>query len=222
MTRDLAVNVNLFPPLPLIGGGWPNVHADPPWGFRSNSAARPGRNAMRHYRCLSPDQIASLPLKDVVAQDALLWLWVPGPFLVVGAHIPIMRAWGFAPTAMGFTWVKLKRSFEAGRLQVPSIAESDLHIGLGHTTRKNAEFRVLGRRGNPRRLAVDVREIVLSPVGRHSEKPLTVYDISRYGDGPYLDLFARESRPGWTPWGDQIAAVQTAQAAAIPLPEAAE
>jgi N6-adenosine-specific RNA methylase IME4 len=178
---------------------------------------------MRHYSCLSPGQIASLPLKDVVAEDGLLWLWVPGPFLAIGAHLPIVRAWGFQPTAMGFTWVKLKRSFEVGQLRLSSLAESDLHVGLGHTTRKNAEFCVLGRRGNPKRLADDVREVVLSPVGRHSEKPPSIYErISRYGAGPYLDLFARRRRPGWMAWGDEIDKLQPSETLATPGSETAE
>jgi N6-adenosine-specific RNA methylase IME4 len=63
--------------------------------FRERDEFKPGRNARRHYRCLTLEQIASLPVKDVVARDAYLWFWIPGPFLVLGAHLPIMRAWGF-------------------------------------------------------------------------------------------------------------------------------
>ena len=99
---------SLFAPLPEIEGGWRCVAGDPAWRFASNSVAKPGRNAMRHYGCLSPDEIASLPLRGVVAKDALLWLWVTGPFLAIGAHVAVMRAWGFEPTAIGFTWVKLE------------------------------------------------------------------------------------------------------------------
>ena len=71
--------------------------------------------------------------------------------------LKVMEAWGFRYSAVAFTWVKLKRSFNALQLRVLPTLESDLHVGLGWTTRKNAEFCLLGRRGNARRNAKDVR-----------------------------------------------------------------
>jgi N6-adenosine-specific RNA methylase IME4 len=181
----------IFAPLPAVAGGFARVHADPPWRFKSNSLARPGRNAVRHYRCLSLSEIAALPIRDVLARDALVFLWVPGPFLAIGAHVPILQAWGFKPTAMGFVWIKLR-------------ANGDVFTGAGLTTRKSCEFVVIGKRGKPRRLAADVREAILSPVRQHSRKPDEVYRrIERYCGGPGLDLFGRESRDGWTVYGDQ-------------------
>ena len=49
----------------------------------------------RHYPTLKPEEIATLPLCNMVAKDAFLWLWISTSHLVIGAHIPIMRAWGF-------------------------------------------------------------------------------------------------------------------------------
>jgi N6-adenosine-specific RNA methylase IME4 len=64
---------------------------------------------------------------------------------------------------------------------------------------------VFARRGRPQRLAKDVFEIIVSPVGRHSEKPDEHYRrIERYCNGPYLDVFARRGRRGWTVWGDEV------------------
>jgi N6-adenosine-specific RNA methylase IME4 len=201
----------LFAPLPEIEGGWRCVAADPSWWFRSNSKANPGRNAMRHYDCLSLEEITSLPLREVVAKDALLWLWVPGPFLAVGAHVAVMRAWGFEPTAIGLTWVKQNRN--APEL---FIHRDDLFMGPGLTTRKNCEFLIIGKRGRPERLATDVHEVVLARVREHSRKPDEAYSrIERYCAGPRLELFARESRPGWTPWGDEAAKFDQLKAAAI-------
>lgn len=86
---------------------------------------------------------------------------------------------------------------------VPSD-ESDFHVGLGLTTRKNAEFVLLGRRGNAKRLAKDVRELILSPRREHSRKPDEMYSrVERYCAGPYLELFARQPRPGWDSWGNE-------------------
>ena len=202
----------LFAPLPEIEGGWRCVAADPAWRFKSNSAANPGRNAMRHYSCLSLDEIASLPLREVVAKDAFLWLWVTSPFLAVGAHLAVMRAWGFEPTALGFTWVKLNRNAPGLFIQRP-----DLFVGSGLTTRKNCEFVILGRRGRPERLATDVHEVILSRVREPSRKPDEAYSrIERYCAGPRLELFGRESRSGWTVYGDEAAKFDLSKAAAIP------
>jgi N6-adenosine-specific RNA methylase IME4 len=194
---------DLFAPLPEVVGGWRCLAVDPPWRFASNSDARPGRNARRHYATLSTGQIATLPVSDVAAKDALMWLWIPTCFLVIGAHIEIMRAWGFKATALGLVWVKLRRGLGAQ----PSLffTERDLFFGPGLTLRRNVEVCVLGRRGKPKRLAKDVFEVILTPVRRHSEKPDEFYRrVERYCDGPRLDLFARgPARPGWSVWGDE-------------------
>jgi N6-adenosine-specific RNA methylase IME4 len=80
----------------------------------------------------------------------------------------------------------------------------DFRFGPGLTTRKNCEFVILGKRGQPKRLARDVFELVVAPRREHSRKPDEVYlRIQRYCAGPRLELFARESRPGWTPRGDE-------------------
>ena len=116
----------------------------------------------------------------------------------------VIEAWGFRYSAVAFTWIKLKRSHNALQLRVLPTAESDLHVGLGLTTRKNAEFCLLARRGNARRIAKNVREIILSPVREHSRKPDEAYDrVRRYCTGPYLELFARQSRIGWDSHGHE-------------------
>jgi N6-adenosine-specific RNA methylase IME4 len=168
---------------------------------------------MRHYACLALDEIASLPVKDVAAKDAWLFLWVTGPFLPHA--FAVIKAWGFRYSGLGFTWAKLKRSWQPGFL---GFTESDLHVGLGLTTRHNAELCLIGRRGAPGRLAKDVREIILAPVAEHSRKPAEAYRrIERFCAGPRLELFARERRDGWAAWGDETARFGTP----IPLQGAA-
>jgi N6-adenosine-specific RNA methylase IME4 len=189
----------LFAPLPTIDGGFACVHADVPSRFKSNSISRPGRNAMRHYGCHPMAAFATLPVRDVVAANALLWFWTTGPLISIGAHIPVIKAWGFEPTAMGFTWAKLNKN-----ASFPILSERDFFFGGGLTTRKNCEFVVLCRRGSPKQLAKDVRELIVSPVRESGRKPDETYRrIERYCAGPRLDLFGRESRKGWTVWGDE-------------------
>lgn len=171
------------------------ILADPPWSFRTRSpAGLDGRP--QHYSRMSLAEIKDLPVGEISAPDAHLFLWVTGPHLLQA--FDVISAWGFTYSAVAFTWVKVKKS------HVGPVAEGDLHCGMGYTTRKNAEFVLLGRRGSPKRLAKDVREIVLSPVREHSRKPDAVAQrIERYCAGPYLELFARAERSGWTVWGNE-------------------
>ena len=182
-------------------GGWRVILADPPWRFKSNSEAKPGRNAMRHYSCLTIPQLCTLPLKQVRAKDSVLFLCMPSSHLVVGAHLPLVKAWGFKPSALAFAWVKLYEDSDP-----MNVTPDDLFMGTGLTTRKNLEPVVLCPYGKSLRRDCGVLETIIAPVREHSRKPTELYErIERYvgGKGPFLELFARESRPGWTSWGNE-------------------
>lgn len=191
--------------LPVTPGGFKVITADPPWHFKSNSRAAPGRNAMRHYDCMSLADIAALPVADIAAPDAVLLMWITGPFLAIGAHIPIMKAWGFKPNSMGFTWAK-------------TTSTGAWHFGGGFTTRKNEEFVVMGKRGRSVRAHADVRSLLVAPVREHSRKPDIFFEsVERYSGGPYCELFARQTRPGWSNWGRESNKFDLSLSEAIPL-----
>jgi N6-adenosine-specific RNA methylase IME4 len=181
------------------------IVADPPWHFKARTAlqmANPGsrRDAERHYATMNLEQIKALPVGELATKDAHLFIWTTGPCL--RQTFEVIEAWGFRYSAVAFTWVKLKRSHNARQLRIVESLESELHVGLGLTTRKNAEFCLLARRGHARRLAKNVREIILAPVREHSRKPDEAYArVQRYCAGPYLELFARQSRDGFDGWG---------------------
>lgn len=203
--------VDLLPPDHAFAGcvknGYRAILADPAWNFKARTAlqvANPGsrRDAERHYNVMGTDAIAALPVRDLAAKDAHLFLWTTGPMLKDA--FSVIDAWGFRYSSVAFTWVKLKRSHNPRQLRAVPLAASDLHVGLGLTPRKNAEFCLLARRGSARRNAKDVREIILSPVREHSRKPDEVFDrVQSYCDGPYIELFSRQERPGWTVWGNE-------------------
>lgn len=184
------------------------IVADPPWHFRARTALQVSnwtsrRDAEKHYPVMGADDIAALPVRDLAAKDAHLFLWTTGPCL--RQSFEVIEAWGFRYSAVAFTWIKLKRSHNPMQLRVLPLAEHDLHVGLGLTTRKNAEFCLLARRGNARRISKSVREVILAPVREHSRKPDEAYErVRAYCDGPYLELFSREHRPGWTHWGNEV------------------
>lgn len=179
------------------------IAADPGTKFETYSAkGESSRTPQKKYTTLPDDEIAALPVGDLGARDSHLFYWDTGARIAAGRHIPIMRAWGYEPTAIAFTWLKLRPREPDGAFLYP---RDSLNFGPGLTTRKGTELCILGRRGSPRRLRADIREVIIAPRREHSRKPDEAYArIQQYCVGPYLELFARTQRQGWAVWGDQV------------------
>jgi N6-adenosine-specific RNA methylase IME4 len=184
------------------------IYADPPWRFATYSDKGKGRSAEAHYDCLTIDQIKAIPVRQWAADDAVLLLWATDPLLP--RALEVIEAWGFTYKTVGFYWVKLNKSV-AARLAPdllnsngPLLTERDFFTGLGFWTRANPEPCLLATRGHPKRQAGDVPKLLLAPRREHSRKPEESYGrIERLLPGPYLELFARQSRPGWDNFGNQ-------------------
>lgn len=178
------------------------ILADPGTEFEARSAKGiTSRSPQAKYTTMPLSEIAALPVERYAAEDSLLWFWTTTPLLAKGAHIPIMKAWGFRPTAFAFVWVKTLKSEDPSLF----LYSDSFHFGSGYTTRKNVEVCILGRRGSPKRLSARVRELLIAPRREHSRKPDEVYDrIEEYCAGPRLELFGRTRRKGWTQRGDQL------------------
>ena len=177
------------------------IHADPAWHDGDGSLG-----ARAHYPTMTLQQIADLPVASLTADNCLLLLWVHGVHLALGNHVPIMRAWGFAPTCIGFSWPKRNPSGEG------------YHCGLGNWVRHGTEVCLLGveaiRCAWPRMCT----KLLTRLSARTAPSPTRCTSrIERLVAGPYLELFARERVPGWTVWGNEIAPDQM-----HPLSEAAE
>ena len=133
-------------------------------------------------------------MADFAAQDCALFLWVTDPLLP--RAIELIQAWRFEYKTVGFYWVKLNAKVKHS---------ADYFTGLGYWTRANPEQCLLATRGKPMRRAKDVRRLVVESRREHSRKPECVRDhIERLVDGPYLELFARETKPGWDCLGNQV------------------
>lgn len=193
---------DLIPCGPFAGLPWQGysvLAVDPPWAFASNSEASPGRNARRHYDTMTVSEICRLPVAMLAAEQSACFLWITGPFLAIGAHVDVLGHWGFSVSSIAFTWIKLKK----GRA-LEQFTQKDLFVGQGLTTRKNAEFVVLGVRGKSLRQASDVLDVIIEPVREHSRKPEQFYRRVEIYAGPKarrIDIFSRQSRPGWNSWG---------------------
>lgn len=168
------------------------IYADPPWSFKTYSPKGKGRSADAHYDCMSMDEVKALPVAKWAERDAILLMWATDPLL--DRAFDVIKSWGFTYKTVGFYWVKTNTT---GRGHF---------TGMGYWTRANPEQCLLATRGSPKRLAADVKRLVEAPRREHSRKPDEMYSrIERLAAGPYLEMFARSSRPGWDSWGAQAA-----------------
>lgn len=169
------------------------ILADPPWAFQTfnnKTGTTPHRGAEDHYGVMSADDLLALDVASIVDRDAALFMWV------VDSHFDeafaLGKAWGFEFKTCAFVWVKSK----AGGWAVP---------GMGYWSRKQTEQCWLFTRGKPKRLSKGVEQIIHCPRGAHSAKPDITYErIEALVGGPYLELFARSARPGWSAFGNEV------------------
>lgn len=178
------------------------ILADPPWSFKTwgGKTGTPHRSANDHYMTTATADLAEIPLASVCAPNAALFMWVVDSHL--DQAIELGRAWGFGFKTVAFVWTKLLPTAGQFGFFPP---EPRHRIGMGYWTRKQAEICLLFTRGTPKRLDKGVRQIIAAPRREHSRKPDEQYErIEALVDGPYLELFARQTRPGWTAWGNEV------------------
>jgi len=175
------------------------ILADPPWRF----ANRTGKMAPEHgrlwrYRTMTFPEINELPVGQLAAEQSHLYLWVPNALVQEG--LEVMRRWGFTYKT-NLVWFKVRKDGGPdGR-------------GVGFYFRNVTELVLLGIRGGLRTREAGRRQtnIIVSRKRGHSRKPDHLYDIiEKCSPGPYLELFARIRRPGWSQWGDEIPAFASA------------
>ena len=161
------------------------IYADPPWKFIPYADSWDGRLADDHYPCLPTDAIKTLTIP--AADDCALFLWATVPML--DQAIEVMKAWGFAYKSAMF-WNKDR-------------------TGTGYWTLNRVEILLIGTRGNvpAPNPGEQPPQVIEAARGRHSEKPAIFAEIIErlYPSVPKLEMFAREARPGWDVWGNEVA-----------------
>lgn len=166
------------------------ILADPPWRYRNWSVAGSKKNASDHYGCMHFADIAALPVADLAAPDCALVMWATAPLL--DKAIELLGLWGFAFKSAG-SWAKQSTTGKAWA------------FGTGYVFRSAAEFYVVGTRGRPRVQSRSVRNLIVAPTREHSRKPDQMHaDLEALYAGPRVELFARQRRPGWDVWGNQL------------------
>ena len=175
------------------GRRFATILADPPWQFQNRTGkVAPEHRRLSRYGTMGVERICELPVADVAAATAHLYLWVPNALLPDG--LKVLAAWGFTYKS-NLVWHKVRKDGGSdGR-------------GVGFYFRNVTEMLLFGTRGrNARTLAPGRRQVnyLASRKQEHSRKPDGQYGIiEACSPGPYLELFARGVRPGWEIWGDQ-------------------
>lgn len=165
------------------------IVADPPWKF-GDRLPGPGRGAAKHYETMRVEDICALKLPPIGA-DALLFLWRVSAMVEEAALVA--RAWGFRPVSE-LVWVK-------------TGADGKPRMGMGRYSRLSHEVCMIATRGSGVSFIKDhgVRSVLTAPRSEHSSKPDAFFTIvERLAEGPYLELFARRERPGWTTIGADL------------------
>ncbi|MCC6917825.1 MAG: S-adenosylmethionine-binding protein [Alphaproteobacteria bacterium] len=169
------------------------ILADPPWQFQNRTGKMaPEHRRLARYETATLNDITRLPVAATTSERSHLYLWVPNALLPDG--LEVMAAWGFTYKS-NVVWHKIRKDGGSdGR-------------GVGFYFRNVTELCLFGVRGaNNRTLAPGRRQVNMVETRKreHSRKPDEMYDlIEACSPGPYLELFARGTRPGWTSWGNQ-------------------
>lgn len=169
------------------------ILADPPWRFQNSTGkVAPEHKRLSRYGTMTLADIRGLPVDRIAAETSHLYLWVPNALLPEG--LSVLQAWGFTYKS-NLVWHKIRKDGGSdGR-------------GVGFYFRNVTELVLFGVRGrNARTLPPGRRQVNMIETRKreHSRKPDEQYEvIEACSPGPYIELFSRGVRSGWTSWGDQ-------------------
>jgi site-specific DNA-methyltransferase (adenine-specific) len=167
------------------------IYADCPWKYdnaKNNDPAMGGKT----YPTMSIKELCELPVDNIADKDCALLFWATMPKLKEA--FTVIDAWGFKYITCAFCWVK----------QNPN--GGGIYSGLGHWTNGNAELCLFAKKGHPKRMVKNIKQIQMWPRGRHSAKPPQIRGeiVKLFGDLPRIELFARQKTDGWDVWGNEV------------------
>ncbi len=172
------------------------IYADPPWQMRYAKGLASGFHVYDvPYPTMTDDEIVALPIRNIVDDNALLFLWV------IDSRIPliekIMNTWGFKYVTVGFVWHK------------PRLDGTGSNANMTQYTRKSCEFCFIGKRGKgivKQRIMNQFHQFIPLSKTVHSQKPQVIQSliVKMCGDVPRIELFARKKVEGWDCWGNEV------------------
>lgn len=173
----------------LMPGSFDFMMVDYPWHQQLYSEKGYKKAPQAHYRTMSLEEGMALPIMDLAAPNALIWVWAINPML--DKAFMMMSAWGFEFKTAG-TWLKTTKN-------------GKIHFGTGYILRGSNEPFLIGTRGKPK-TTKSVRSGFTGLARKHSEKPEEAFAAAErlMPRANRLELFSRTNRPGWQHWGDEV------------------
>ena len=163
-------------------GLFQTIVIDPAWDWGDEGDVNQFGRAKPDYHTMSIEEIEALPIKQIADENCHIYLWITNRSLPKGFRL--LETWGFRYITC-LTWIK------------PSI-------GMGNYYRGSTEHVLFGVKGSQPLKRHDVGTWFEAPRGeRHSEKPDKFYElVESCSYAPYIDIFGRKERTGWSVWGE--------------------
>lgn len=177
------------------GKKYNTIYADPPWQFQNRTGkVAPEHKRLSRYETMTLEEIKALPVSEITAEKAHLYLWVPNALLPDG--LAVMDSWGFEYKG-NLVWEKIRKDGNPDGRGVGFYFRNVTELLLFGIKKKSAPNRTL----QPARSQVN---LIRSRKREHSRKPDEIIPIiEACSQGPRIELFARGIREGWDMWGDQ-------------------
>lgn len=176
------------------------LYCDVPWSFYNDSTALPDCTTVKGmrrppYKVMASDEIAALPIQNIVADNALLFMWTTDYHLE--KCLKIINSWSFTYKTIGFYWQKTNKK-----------GEPVCFMGA-YTMKSGVELCLLATRGKDAHKLVkkhNIRSLITHPRTEHSKKPDEVRDriVELCGDVPRIEIFGRQRTDGWDVIGNEI------------------
>jgi N6-adenosine-specific RNA methylase IME4 len=165
----------------LPSGVFNVIYCDPPWEYENSGFEMSAEN---HYPVMSIDELCQMDIKSISAENSVCFMWVTNPILEDGQRL--LKAWGF-DYKTNFVWVK--KNHTAG-----------FYVFGKH------EILMIGIKGSMLPSGEKFKSVIEGENLIHSKKPEIVYEMieKMYPGCKYIELFARNTRKGWEPWGNEI------------------
>ena len=185
------------------------IYADPAWDYKDKKNNDPAMGGIT-YKTTTLKEMKGFKVNEIADKDSVLCMWVTMPMLQEG--LELIKAWGFNYKTCLFNWIKINPNAELiekkieGRTMPDVEIKGGIYSGMGHWVNGNAELCLFAKKGSPKRMVKNVKQIQIYPRGRHSSKPSYLRNeiVRLFGDLPRIELFAREKQEGWDVWGNEV------------------
>jgi len=164
-------------------GIFTTILIDPPWDWSDEGDVNQLGRAKPDYATMTLGQLLEIPVKDWADKDCHLYCWSTNRSLP--KVYSLFDVWGFRYITL-LTWPK------------PSF-------GMGNYFRGQTEHIAFGVKGSQLLKRKDASTLLPTwdRGEHHSSKPLEIYEfIESCSPGPYLEIFGRNKRDGWTIIGE--------------------